>query len=688
MCGKKTLAMLLAVITALSLTVIPVLADDGTGEELKAVILAVKSKIDIPDTYTEFVYSVNSDELGGRSWRLRWSQKDQPDRTISAVADEKGEITSYQKTSAGSAQLLPADFTREEAETLAAEFLYRANTTTRERFFSVSVLSQMDAFLVTFEEKVNEIPVKGSNATVIVNKSDRQISQMDVSRSYREDHFQSTENVISKEAAQEAYRKEIGFRLTYRTYVDYEKKTVKGYPVYTAPKQSAYALNAVTGKVIDITSENTHHSMNDAIKGDGSSQESASLSEAELAEIAKTQDLMTQQQAFNTVQQLFGKQFTLNSAHLNRSYLSETDYVWHLNLKDSENGYAYASIDAKNGLVSSFSNYNDTEKKNPSISMEQAQQKAAAIFQSNAGEISGQYQLNPERTRETENGYVILLNRYHDNIPVEDQSLSVTVGKDGKVESYHLVYYKDTKFTELFENTDAYGPIDANTAPVFDVFEKNAGFGVCYIPVTREGKTNIVLAYDFLANAMPVLDGKTLVPVDYRGEPIQQDSIPSYTDLEGHWVKDIVDTLAYNGIYMIKEDLFQPDEKVTESEFIDFLAGSTAGIPYPIRNLLENGKKEDILAGGNRDNPIDRQTAAKYIVKLLGYDELAAKPEAFQYLFTDQADEANKPYIMICYILDIMKGDASGSFNAEGQLTRAETAVILYNTLKNNKFRF
>ena len=102
MCGKKTLAMLLAVITALSLTVIPVLADDGTGEELKAVILAVKSKIDIPDTYTEFVYSVNSDELGGRSWRLRWSQKDQPDRTISAVADEKGEITSYQKTSAGS----------------------------------------------------------------------------------------------------------------------------------------------------------------------------------------------------------------------------------------------------------------------------------------------------------------------------------------------------------------------------------------------------------------------------------------------------------------------------------------------------------------------------------------------------------------------------------------------------------
>ena len=43
---------------------------------------------------------------------------------------------------------------------------------------------------------------------------------------------------------------------------------------------------------------------------------------------------------------------------------------------------------------------------------------------------------------------------------------------------------------------------------------------------------------------------------------------------------------------------------------------------------------------------------------------------------------------MICYILDIMKGEASGSFNAEGQLTRAETAVILYNTLKNNKFRF
>ena len=682
MYGKKLLALLLTVLTAWSCLAVPGFADDGTGEELKTILLSVKSKADIPDTCTEFSYSVSSDEWEGRIWHLRWNTKDRSELSISVTADQVGEIISYRKNTPDSLKLLPATFTQQEAETLAAEFLCRANTTTKDRFFPVAVLSQMDAFLVTFQEKVNGIPVKGSQATVAVNKADRRISRMDVDRNYKEASFPAIENILSTESAQAAYLKEIGFRCSYRTYVDYETKTVKGYPVYTSPKQRSYAVDAVTGKAVDITSTGSRYPLNDATKGSNSARDEAtSLSEAELAEIAKTQALMTQQQALATVQQLFGKSFTLESAYLSRSHLSEADYVWSLNLKDSEKLYAYASVDANTGLVTSFFRSDSDKEKKGSLSAGQAEQKAAAIFQSNAGEIIAEYARSAEIT-EAEHSYTLLFHRTHDNLPVEDQTLRVTIDKNGIISAYDLTYYKNTNFAEAPQSTDA------NTSDIFDAFAKNVSFELCYIPVTKEKQSTVVLAYDFMTSSMPALDGKTLVPVDYRGEPIQKDTPPVYTDLDGHWVKDLIDTLAYNAIYMVKENQFRPDEKVTESEFIDFLDGGAFGLPYPIHNLLRSGKKEEILTDGNRDKPIDRQTAAKYLVKLLGYDELTAKPEAFQYLFQDQADEANKPYIMICYILDIMKGDSSGCFHAEEPLTRAETAVILYNTLKNNKFRF
>ncbi len=678
MCCKKIWAILL--IAILGLSAFPVLADEVTGADLQTLLMLVKEKIEIPAEFEDFSYSVNSREARGNQWRLRWSRQEPAYETITVTADDKGEILSYYQSMPEVTGLLPADFTREDAIQCAEEFLYRVNTTTRERFFVSSTDSHMGAFTIRFEEKINDIPVKGSSASVTVNKANRQVSDMSLSRAYREDSFPDPEKIISKETAAETYLEKIGFRLIYRTFVNYEKKTVTSYPVFVAPKQNLYAVDAFSGKVADIVSQADHDVLFDSIRqesaGGSNLKNSVVLTEAELSEIANTLPLISKQQALEIINRMFGEQFSLESASLNRHALNKSVYNWNLNLQSTEKNTAYATLDAETGMVLSYSNYQDKKETKKVVSLQQAQQTTTALFTQNAGEVSALYQLNPDKTEELEESYSLTYNRYHQNIPVEDQTLQVTLSKDGRVESYRLTYHRDTRFVPMSESTDA------NTQRIFNAFAQHAPYGLCYIPVTKNGTTKILLTYDFLTYDMPSLDGNTLCPVNYRGEPAKNESTPVYTDLNNHWAKKFIDLLAYNDIYMISDNQFLPDQTVTAGEFVTLLSDCMNPLPYTLRSRIEEGLSKKIVPQEEKELPLTRQMAARYIVGLLNYEKLAAKPEAFQYLFRDVAEEANRPYIMICYMLDIMKGDDSGSFHADETLTRAETAVILYNILK------
>ncbi len=677
---KKMISVLL--IGLLVLGIFPVLADEATGEELQQVLLSVKEKIEIPAEFKEFSYSVNENEKSGNSWRLRWSREAPDYETITVTADKDGEILSYFQSTVESAGLLSPEFSREQAAACAEEFLYRVNTTTKGRFFVTEVTAGMGIFQIQFEERINDIPVKGSSATVCVNKSDRKVSEMSLSRAYQQDNFPNPEKIISAEAAAAAYLKQIGFQLVYHTYLDYETKMVKAYPVFIAPKHNTVAIDAFTGQMVDILSDAGYDILYDSMKQESSASGSISnmrneviLTEAELSEIAKTQPLLGKQQALELINRSFSEQFSIESAGLNRSLSDQDSYLWNLELGNKKGQHARATIDAQTGIIVSYHNYKEATQQE-TISIEQAKKKASALFRDNAGELSSLFRFSMESSEQSEKHTSLVYHRYENNIPIEDQTLRVSFCGDGSVESYQLTYHKNTQFVEMKEDTDP------NTQKVFDAFLKQSSYSLLYVPVTKNNKTEMLLTYDFQASSLPSLDGNTLTPVNYRGEPEEKKTDPVYTDLSCHWVEKFVDILAYNNVYLIRENRFLPDQAVTAKEFVSLLSDAINPLPYFLRSRIEGVFSKEIVPEEEKDLPLSRQAAAKYIVKLLKYEKLAEKPEAFQYLFRDAVEEANRPYIMICYMLDIMKGDESGSFHADDTLTRAETAVILYNILK------
>ncbi len=674
---KKMVSVLLIVL--LGFPIFPALADEAAGEELQAVLLAVKEKIEIPPEFQDFSYSVTQNEKRGNSWRFRWSREEPAYQTITVTADENGEILSYFGSTAEPAGLLSPDYSEKQAAACAEEFLYRVNTTARGRFFVTGVTTGMGIFQVQFEEKVNDIPVKGSSATVCINKADLKITEMSLNRAYRQGNFPEPEQMISAQKAAEIYREQIGFQLIYRTDTDYETKTVKAYPVFVAPKHNTVAVDAFTGQVTDIISEAGYDVVFDAMKqvsaGGSNLRNEAVLTEAELAEIAKAQPLLSKQQAVDIINRAFGEQFVPESAGLNRNMLDEDAYLWNLDLNNEKEKYAYASVDARNGVIFSYSNYQAETAQHP-ISVEQAENQASALFRENAETIAALYQLNPALSQQTEKSTTLVFHRHEQNIPVEDQTLRVTFNGDGKIESYHLTYHPTTQFVAMKESTDP------NTQRIFDAFVQHSGYGLCYIPVTKEGKTELLLTYDFQTTAMPVLEGNTLVPVNYRGEPVKEESAPVYTDLAGHWVEEFVDILSYNNIYLIRENAFLPDRAVTAQEFVSLLSEAINPLPYALRSRIEGVFSGEMVSPEEKELPLTRQAAAKYIVKLLHYEKLAAKPEVLRYPFRDAAAEENQPYITLCYILNIMQGDEAQNFHADEILTRAETAMILYNILK------
>ena len=93
---KKLLCFALSIFMALSIAVIPVYAENIDG--LESAILTVKSRVEIPQEYSEFESDTLMSDRGVTSYDLKWSTlKDENDETkyINITIDQYGNITKY-----------------------------------------------------------------------------------------------------------------------------------------------------------------------------------------------------------------------------------------------------------------------------------------------------------------------------------------------------------------------------------------------------------------------------------------------------------------------------------------------------------------------------------------------------------------------------------------------------------------
>ena len=88
----------MAMIAALS---VPAFAGQENADNLETVILKVRGKIDVPQSYDEFNSNMRTDEYGVTHWSMQWSQKNEEESWntsyISVEVTSDGFIESYNK---------------------------------------------------------------------------------------------------------------------------------------------------------------------------------------------------------------------------------------------------------------------------------------------------------------------------------------------------------------------------------------------------------------------------------------------------------------------------------------------------------------------------------------------------------------------------------------------------------------
>ena len=171
----------------------------------------------------------------------------------------------------------------------------------------------------------------------------------------------------------------------------------------------------------------------------------------------------------------------------------------------------------------------------------------------------------------------------------------------------------------------------------------------------------------------------------------------TFTDLNGHWAKNYVLPLAQDGIISGKAPgIFDPDAQITRAEFITLVAKLTNLHPdeaAPYADVAENAWfaktvsaakaygaiDGNLVADGNfkPDQPITRAEMTSVIVLLA--EEIRGALLNKKEGFTDAATFADwtKDYIAKAAGEGIVTGNPDGSFNAVGNATRAEAAVII-----------
>ena len=183
--------------------------------------------------------------------------------------------------------------------------------------------------------------------------------------------------------------------------------------------------------------------------------------------------------------------------------------------------------------------------------------------------------------------------------------------------------------------------------------------------------------------------------------PVQAAMFPDVPD--GFWAQFYIEALAQNGIISGKPDgKFYPNEPVTRGQFALMLYRIIEKSPdeppegtktFPdvdpntqlgkaVSAIVELGVARGYPDGTFRPNqPITRGQMAVMITRFLGGEETAIKYYKYADLpFKDKFVESQRGYIKYVYEYGIMGGTSKTTFSAGKPATRAQTAVILYQT--------
>lgn len=680
---KKLITAVIALSMMLSAFAPCVFADDS----MEKIIIDVKNRAGITDEYSDFSSDYyESDNM--TVYQLGWSEDDDK-KSVSVTYNTDDVITSYYVydiTEENTVDISIPKISMGDAQKAAQDFINKLNPNSIGEFVvdnknnAASALSNDYMFPIVRQK--NGIKINDSYGRINVQRNTGNVTSMYISYNHI-NSFADISNALSLDAAEQAYKEKLGLELVYLSYND-DKKIVM-FPAYVEKDTNKY-INAVTGEVYEpmnnaVALNNSKYQMTDAEAAmDAGAVSGGGLSRSEKIELEKIDGLISKEdiekQVRNNSLLRITESLKLDSISLNRNYYDNNSYSYSMSFADEDN-YVRVTADAKTGEIQNYYNYGDNRIYADSVTEEEIDEEktkndAEAIFSALAGNKKSEYEFTDV------NGYFATYTRMVNGIKVQNDTVNITVDKDGKLSNYSMNYTTNTEFPSV----DGAMSADEAADKMFDA----VAYEMVYYPVWGEESRTTAEAVYKLSEFVRV-NPFTGELVNYRNETnTNETKVYEYGDIDKHWAKEQITKLADYGIGF-DSDKFNPDEKITERDFL-YLLTKTFN-PYRDFNndeeLYRAAVSYGYLSGKNDSSSsaaataVTRETAAVMMIKAMGAEEFAKYEDIYVTPFKDVTE--NKGYIALLSAMKVVKGDTNGNFNPKNNMTRAEAACMIYNYL-------
>ncbi len=668
---KKLLSIILCVILTVGMMSEAFAAD---SEDMKRVLETVKSRIGNTDEYDSFESGSHYYEGEEQQFNFDW-QNTETGACLYVTALADGTILRYSyyddsEKSVPISQML----TKDEYRVSAENFVKQLNPDIFDdiKFGSPFVNSREVSFDITLCK--NGYPIKNTGGMIEIDLTGKKLLSFYIHGFNNENKYE-TGDVISKEEALKSFKEKLGAELYYS--VDYElddnkeeKRTIS--PKYRTVGEDKY-ISALTGETVSCSDdyaiplykEESAYSTASDYAGNG-------FSDAEIDEIENIEKLISPEKAFNTVMNIKCADFPyvkfedVSKSLTKSGYGEKRQYSFRYSDNSEKDGFYrgfYASVDAESGEITNFNafSYSESDGKASEISDEDAAKTADNALRELAPKKYGEYKLE-----NTENGDC-LYQRYVNDIPVDIDTVSISVNPDSKKVTHYNISYTDETFPSV-ENV-----ITKDEAE--EILLSNADYEICYI---YDGESEeYKLCYSFLDGA-GIVDAKT---GEYEGFTVSE--LEDYGDVTRHYAEGAANALLQADIGFAGGEL-KPDEPVLQKEF----AALVLNVIKDNGNILISDDidyewiyecSDFILPEEkNADGNVTRIDAAKFIARAMGYGNIA-KLDIYRPMFNDIKNDVG--YASILAGLNILSGDGNGNFIPDGVLTRAQALIMIYNYL-------
>lgn len=718
---KTKIALFSAIIMVLTV-IMPVFTFAAADPGLESAIKTSKQLFDIPDNLNNFSYSVRT-EGNLKVWDLNWSSKDDNGSNIQVSIDNTGDIksySSYKYTDYENIKKLPS-ISKSDAQKKAEEIIKKLNPDIGD---SLKMLNNNPGVSITdnfysfgYVRIYNGIPFAQNGISVSINNQTGELQSYN-KRWSKDIIFPSGEKALSIKAAQEAYKKNLGLRLTYNSSTD--GGNLKVFGVYSPIYNSNYYIDALTGEKINLSKTYYDTAFNLAkedIKavGMGGFDRDVVLTPEEIAAVEEVSKLLSQEEVEKIARDIkvleLDDTFTLENASLYKGWAGMQSYEWNLYFTksvDKEYGRVSVSIDASTGEVKRFntgySNNEDAVAKYDKDAAKKAVEEFINIIQPNKYKET-KYEERAKETyindqSEAPTHFSFQYTRMVNGVLFPNNSIYVEYNAiTGKITNYSLSWY-DVEFPSL----DSATSLDK----IYEIFFKDIGIELQYttqspdivyakeIMLNLDSEKEVKLVYAVNSEKPSTLDAFTGVILDYNGKPYKEEKPLEYTDISGHYAQDEIELLAQAGIGLEGPKL-KPNEKIKQKDFL-LLISQVIGNGYAFygkTTLTSDTETEDLykllmLEGivkeseKNPEGPLTREDSVKFVIRALKYEKIAALSDIFNCTFKDK-DKINPDligHVVLAKGLNIVSGHGD-YFRPKSELKKADALIIIYNYLQN-----